>query len=232
MNKILLQLADLSWLKVFLGALVMTAVYYFGMRDDGSFILQNLEQAKQQLDSAQKQLAITKKAMDNAERFEADLKSEKADFDHITDFMPLKLNTADLTTLMSEKSARTGVHLQNTSPKSSTSSATPESSFYDTVRVAFKIEGTFSQIANFLSQISRDPRLLTFEDTTLNKSSGTEGESPLLTFEGDLVGYRYRPPVIAPAAVPAAGGPAGVPAGTAPANAAPGAPPAGGANGG
>ena len=225
MNKILLQLADLSWVKVFLGALVMTAVYYFGMRDDGTSLVQGLEQAKQQLESAQKQLAITKKAMDNAERFEADLKSEKSDFAHITDFMPLKLNTADLTTLMSEKSARVGVHLQNTSPKGSGSSAGTDVSFFDTVRVAFKIEGTFPQIANFLSQISRDPRLLTFEDTVLSKSQGSEGESPLLTFEGDLVGYRYHPPkdVVAPTT--------GAPAGTAPAGSAPAAPPAGGANG-
>ncbi len=192
MNKYLLQLADMPWSKVLVVGLVLGALYYFLVRDDGAWLQSNLEQSKQQLAEAEQQLKVTRKAMENADRFEQEVKAAKKQFERVTDFMPLKMSTADLTTLMSEKSSTAGVRLLSTSPIPNQGSNADKPLFFDAVRVAFKIEGAFSQILAFLSLISKDTRMLTFENTDLTTLQGSPVDSPTLTFSGELVGYRYK----------------------------------------
>ena len=203
----MLQLADMPWAKVAIIGLIALAAYHFGMRNDGSFITANLETEKQQLDEVNRQLQVTRKAMENAERFESEIVAAKREFERVTDFMPPKLSVADLTTMISERSGKSGVRLLSTSPKSSQSeSNSPKSPFYDSIRVTFKIEGTFAQILAFLSQTSRDPRMVMFDDTELATSAGASLDAPILTFGGDMVGYRYKKEAAPPAAAAAPGG--------------------------
>lgn len=200
MSKALLQLADLAWPKVIGIGLVVTAGYYFGMRDDGSAILASLQNQKQEFETATKQLAATKKAMENAERFEIEIKAAKAQFERVSEFMPPRLSTADLTTLMSEKAAKAGVRLLSTSPKTAEGNDTAKSTFFDSLRILFKIEGSFAQILTFLSQVSRDSRMLTFDNTDLMTVTGSQVDDPTLTFSGELVGYRFKKEALLPEA--------------------------------
>jgi Tfp pilus assembly protein PilO len=209
MNKYLLQLADLPWPKVVAIGFFVTALYYFGLRDDGSILAANLVNQKQELETATKQLQATKKAMENAERFEAEIKAARAQFERVTEFMPPKLSMADLTTLISEKAGKAGARLLNTSPASSSSGAqasTGKTAFFDSIRVGFKLEGSFAQILTFLAQISRDSRILTFDDTILATNSGSQADDPTLSFSGELVGYKFKKDAPPPAASPAPGG--------------------------
>jgi Tfp pilus assembly protein PilO len=202
MNKALLQLADLGWPKVLAIGLFVTAFYFFAFRDDGSIITANLTSAKQELDTATKQLQVTKKAMENAQRFESEIKAAKLQFEQVTEFMPPRLSMADLTTLISDKASKAGVRLLSTSPHSSAgaTAASTKPAFFDSIQVAFKVEGSFAQILTFLAQISRDSRILTFEETVLTTNTGTQADDPTLNFSGELVGYKYKKEVATPAA--------------------------------
>lgn len=208
MNKFMLQLADMPWSKVIVIGFMALAGYHFGMRDDGATLTANLESEKQQLDSTNRQLQLTKKAMENAEKFEAEIIAAKKEFERVTEFMPPKLSVADLTTMISERSAKAGVRLLSTAPKSASQNdpSAVKSPYFDSIRVTFKIEGSFAQILTFLSLTSRDPRMLMFDESDLTTQTQTSTEAPVLTLAGDLVGFRFKKEALAAAPPPSASG--------------------------
>lgn len=198
MNQNVQQLADMPWSKVIFVGLGCLAFYYFAFYDDGTSLKDARRQATQNLLEAEKQLKSTKEAIADADRFEREVKETAAQFEHIVNFMPEKMGSAELTTIISDQASRAGVRVMKTEPKneaSQTSEGGPN--FYSTSKVQFHIEGNFTQIASFLSHISRVPKLMTFDKVEITAAEGGNLEAPKLNFNGTLVGYRYHK-VVAP----------------------------------
>ena len=187
MNKILYQLADLPWSRVFMIGIAMLAIYYFSMYDDGGALVSRLRQSSQRLAEAENKLKETKIATANADRFESEVKLTLEQFDHITDFMPEKTNTADLTTMINDLAKQVGVRVTKTEPSSSIERA----DFYETAKISATLEGSFSQLVKFLSEVSKRKRMYTFDHIELATTQGTDPAAPKLTFNAVLVGYRY-----------------------------------------
>lgn len=187
MEKFFLSLAEASWGRTLIAGFFAFGLYYMLAYNDGSALNSMINQANQELNEAETQLKATKDAVANADRFEREVKSIVDQFTHVVDFMPRKVSSAELTTIISELSNRSGAKLLKTEPRSNKDAAT----FYDTTRLAFTLEGSFSQIVMFLSQLSRVPKLMTFERTELFADDNADLEAPKLTFNAVLVGYSY-----------------------------------------
>jgi type IV pilus assembly protein PilO len=187
MNKILYQIADLPWSRVFMIGIAMMAIYYFAFYDDGAASAARLRQSSQRLAEAERKLQETKTATANADRFESEVKLTLEQFDHISDFMPEKMSSADLTTMVNDLAKKVGVRVTKTEPQTTSE----KTDFYETSKISATLEGTFSQLAKFLSEVSKLQRMLTFDHIDMSTMAGSEPGAPKLNFNAVLVGYRY-----------------------------------------
>lgn len=191
MNQLIFKLAELSWPKVLLGGLFVTLAYFATMYDSGSTLTEETQSAIQQAQETEKLLKVTREKIANADRFEKEVQDLVEQFNRIVEYMPAKLSSADLTTVVADLAPKSGVRLLKTEPRT----GTEKGEFYETSRLVFTVEGKFSEIVMFLSGISRVPRLMTFERAEIVTARASEDlESPKLTFSGTLVGYRYLAP--------------------------------------
>lgn len=212
MNAYLAKLGAMEWGKVMGLGVVAAVVYYFLLFNDGTELNQQIEQAQARLETAKRQLGETEKALADADRFEKEIQSLARQFEKITDFMPATVTAVDLTTLVNKQAQLAGVRIVKIEPDPVVKRIT----FYEMTRVNLELEGTYAQVATFLSYISRVPRLLTFDSTTISVSAGSRApdgavSTGRLVFASSMVGYRYLKD--APVdATPAAGGQPGAPA--------------------
>ncbi len=181
------MLASLSPRSAMLIGAVLAVLYYLLVFDNGASLDQNLQQAQARIVEAEQQLKATQEAFANAERFEREVKSIVDQFAVVIEYMPEGMNSTDLMSIVSELTTKTGLKLVRTEPISGGEKGT----FYEPIRMSFAFEGSFAQILTFLSEISKVPRLITFEGVDLSTVPNSDPEMPQLLFSGTIVAYRY-----------------------------------------
>lgn len=186
MNNLVVKLGDLPWSKVAVVGLLVMGLYYILLFDDGSVAEGRRNAANQQLAEAQRQLQDTKKALEDAQRFEQEVKRNKEQFARIVEYMPVEMSVASLTSLISRQAALAGVKVAKLEPQSERKKV----EFYEITRIDLSLEGNFSQLLTFLSNLSKQPQLLTFEEVEIESKTG-EPDAPVLTFTGKMSGFRY-----------------------------------------
>jgi len=190
-NQLLIKLAVLPWFKVLGIGVLAGGLYYLVLFSDGQAQLDQLAQTQQQVAQTEKEIAAVKEALANADRFEREVKDTVDQFTHIIDFMPTKITTSMLTSTISDACTKSGLRLLKIEPKDEKQRV----EFYETTRVGFSLEGNFTQLVNFLSALSRAPRMMNFDGLAISVSNdSTDIEVPRLVAAGVLVGFRYMPP--------------------------------------
>jgi Tfp pilus assembly protein PilO len=187
MSRLLFDLADLAWIKIVVLGVIFSAGYRFSYYDDGSKLEERLAQSQVRLKESEIQLAKMKAAMVDANKFEQEVKSAIDQFDRITEYMPERMGAADLTTLIGDQAVKAGARVSKTEPRG----VGDKTDFFESSKIAFSIDGDFLQITAFLSNLSRVPRLLTFEKIEVQRVTSSDPERPKLQCKGILIGYRY-----------------------------------------
>jgi Tfp pilus assembly protein PilO len=189
LDRFFVMMATLTWGRVFLLSAALGAFYFFTMFNDAGATKTALENGQNEIVALKQQLKATREAIANADRFEQEVKATVDQFSKIIDYMPPTISTADLTTMLSEYSAKAGLRLVRSVPQPSTGRA----EFYETTKVGIGLEGTYAQIVTFLSYLSQANKILTFEKIEIAplNINNADLETPKLLFSGVLVGYRY-----------------------------------------
>lgn len=206
MNKYLTQLAALSWSKVLVIGVALAAGYYFLMYDNGTTLETSIKAAKDRAAAAKKTLAETEKAMADAERFGKEVQATQDQFDKITRYMPVTLDSGEMTKIINDTSQQVGVRARIEPSKDE-----PPVGFTQAVKINLQLEGNFAQIVTFLSKISQIQRLLVLDKISLSPNSGggiSTSQGAALTFKATLIGYRYLKDVDSDAKPGAPGAPA------------------------
>jgi Tfp pilus assembly protein PilO len=186
---IISHLGDLAWPKVLLYGLIAAVIYYFAGYNDGSGLAQELENSKAALTAAKRSLEQTKTAIANADKFEAEVKRLEQQFQRIRDYMPENLGPAKLTEVTTQQATQAGAVVTRLEPTSS--GAEDKLEFYESSKTQFSLEGTYTQLVTFLSNLSKVALILTFEKVKLTQIGG-ELDHPKLSLTGVVVGYRYK----------------------------------------
>ena len=188
------QLAELQWSRVAVGGLVLTILYWAALFDDGSQLIAQTTAARQEQAQKEKELQDAKTELANADQFELKVKEMASQFEKIVEFMPENMSIADLTAIATEQASRAGLKLMKTEPNSSSQAGSEQAGFYTTTKLNITLEGGFSEIATFLSNVTKIPRLLTFQNLELASTAEADPERPKLIVTGTLVGYKYSRP--------------------------------------
>ncbi len=183
---LLVKLADFTWQKVFLIALVACGTYYWLQFDDGASLDRGLVQARVELSKEEEMLAKTEKAMRDLERFKEELNNQQAQVREVMSFLPTQMNVSELVSTVQDRANSAGMRVTKSEPKDEISKV----EFYEAMRFDIQLQGTYSQIAVFLSYLSKLPRLVTIDRISLRLVPGGDNENPKLDFAATLVGYR------------------------------------------
>ena len=186
-NQYILTLGEMSYGKVAMWGVALCIVYAFTYFDDGTEIVKQISEANSQLEAGQRNLAETKEAMADAERFERAITQNKEQFKKVLEYLPSDIDANDLTRIVSQQSQLTNSRVLRTEPE-----GIPEKKdFYEMIRLKFELQGTFSQVVAYLSAISKVQKLLTFEGLKIEMGDGSDPETPTVKLVGVIVAYRY-----------------------------------------
>lgn len=190
LDQLIVALAALSWGRTLMAGGFVAAIYFFGFFNDAGSIRAASDRSRKEIQDIESQLKSTRDAIAHADRFEQEVKMTVDQFSKISEYMPEKLSTAELTTFLAEISSKAGMRLLKTQPRP----GSDKTSYYETSKLGFSLEGTYSQVVTFLSFISQAPRFLTFDRIEITPVAGSDPEAPKLVFNAVVVGYRYLPP--------------------------------------
>ncbi len=204
MRRYIERLASLEWSKVVLISIVFAALYYISLYDTGALLDAKVQAAEKQVSDTKEKLVRTKAADKNVKLFVQKVESAEQQFKEVIEYMPPEINLGNFLQRVKDQASAAGASVQAFSP----SNEVEKRDFYEIRKFDLQLNGNFSQLALFLSNLSKMPLLITFERISIT-SLGGEFDSPKLNFKGVLLGYRYMKDGAA-AATPAATTPAGV----------------------
>ncbi|MCM2281626.1 MAG: type 4a pilus biogenesis protein PilO [Bdellovibrionaceae bacterium] len=199
---VIVKLADFTWQKIFIIALALSAGYYFFMFDDGSSLDQALNVARAELKKEQEMLAKTEKAMKDLDRFKEELNSQQAQVREVMSFLPNQMNVSELVSTIQDRANQAGMRVTKSEPKDETKKV----EFYESMPLQVELQGTYSQVAAFLSLLSKLPRLVTIDKIALRLDPKSPPDNPKLAFAATIIGYRFVPEEKKDGAQPTAGG--------------------------
>ena len=191
MQQYILQLGEMTWSKVIVGGLIALGAYWGLYYDNGEKLETEIQQLTTRLAESERQLRETKEAMADAERFEKLVRQNEIQFEKVMEYLPQDTNSNELTRLVNQVSQLSGARVKATQPMS----VAERKDFYEMTRIKVDLQGSFSQVVLFLSSLSKVQKLLTFDSLeikTLEEGAVIgEGETPPVTLETTMVGYRY-----------------------------------------
>ncbi len=187
MEKYILQLGEFTWSKVIVGGLIAAGAYWGLYYDDGGLLETGIKTLEATYEESARQLAETKEAMADAEKFEKAVRQNEVQFDKVLEYLPQEINANELTRLVNQQAQLSGPRVQTTKALE----LIERKDFYEMTRLDFSISGSFSQVVLFLSSLSKIQRLLTFDKLKIKSSQTTATDVPVVELSGVLVGYRY-----------------------------------------
>ncbi len=180
------KLKNLSVQQTIIATLALAAGYYFMVFDDGSNIEKVIKKQQRTLAEKTENLNNTRAAMANAKQFEEEVRRTNARFREMLEFIPVDFSIADFMQLLSTEAESSGNKVIKIQPRPSENAST----LYEELLVELEIEGTFSQILQFLSKMTRVRKIINLGGIQLSTVEA-DPISPILRFETTMVGYRY-----------------------------------------
>lgn len=183
MNKIFERIAGYTITQACIAGIVFGAIYYFFMYNDGTTIDAQIRTFQDQI----RQEEVKKRDTENALKEEALIKESvgrlSQQFQEVSRRLPTTLFSIDISKSIDMFVQSSGVNLKSKKP-----GTTVKKDLVDEVPVSVIVEGGYSEIAQFIYQISSAERLTRVKNFVITPLE--DKSSRRLRFEGQIVGYK------------------------------------------
>ena len=122
----------------------------------------------------------------NLDAYKAQMKEMEDSFGAMIRQLPSKTEVEDLLVDISQTGLASGIEFQLFKPLKE-----KHIEFYAELPISLKMTGTYHQFGEFVSGIAALPRIVTLENISITKASGSKGNSNLLTMTATAKTYRY-----------------------------------------
>jgi Tfp pilus assembly protein PilO len=195
------KLKQLTFGKAIIGGLVLAAIYYFAIYNNGAAIEESINTTQTQITAQEQELTTIKKAIADAERYQMAKKTLGQELDVVLKAIPVELSAIDLMRTLSNEAKSIGVSILsiNAQQNSGYSSAptTGPKPFFEPVGVTVNLEGSYNQLMLFLSNLTKTDRIITVGSMNLQIRDSTgslDGKgATVLKMNGEFKAYRYLP---------------------------------------
>jgi type IV pilus assembly protein PilO len=188
------MLKDLTIGKAAVISLVLSAIYYFALFDDGSSIQAQIDATTVGINESRTELAKIEKAIVDAAQFEKTSAELGEQMDKVRRAIPEGLTNFDMMKIISQEAKSVGANITSISGSSGgTPGKQKDGTFYEPIGVSVSISGTYNQMMTFLSNLTKLDKIVVV--TTLDFTATVGGKVGLLTptmnLNANLVGYRF-----------------------------------------
>lgn len=186
MNQIFERLSALTNGKAIIIGLVVGAIYYFMMYDDGASLEQQLGNVNSQIQEAETKKKDTEATLKEEARMKEAVGKLSEQYAFIAKKLPSELKSSDMVRGIDSVAKMAGVSVKLKKPGSVTKKEVVEE-----LPVEVTLEGSYSQIAQFIyftSNLERLTRVLNF-----SLIGQDDSKDRTLRFEGQVVSYKLAP---------------------------------------
>lgn len=182
MNNIFSLLSNQSISRVVIGAILVAALYWQLLYDDGSALDVQLSNVAQQLSSEQKKKADTDSALKQVQEMTEKVGQLSLKYQEISRRLPSVLFSIDINKAIDEFARNASLSVKTKKPGENIKKAVVEEVPVDVV-----LEGSYSELAQFTFLVSAAERMARVKNITITES---EAGPKKLKFEGQVVGYK------------------------------------------
>ena len=122
----------------------------------------------------------------NLDAYKAQMKEMEDSFGAMIRQLPSKTEVEDLLVDISQTGLASGIEFQLFKPLTE-----KHIEFYAELPISLKMTGTYHQFGEFVSGIAALPRIVTLENISITKASGSKGNSNILIMTATAKTYRY-----------------------------------------
>lgn len=186
-------LEELEMTKAVLIGVVMTALFYFMIYDDGANLEASISSLKQQIQTNQNKIKDAKQAVVEKEKFANTKKLLGQRFDQLIKYIPEDFSSTEQMKIVSNVAKTAGANIL----KISQTGRGQKFNFYEEIRVDVELLGSYTQVMMFMSGLTRLENVIVADNILLsakqnqNQSKSEQEGGVKINFRTQLVGYRY-----------------------------------------
>ncbi|MBO9666859.1 MAG: type 4a pilus biogenesis protein PilO [Bdellovibrio sp.] len=184
MNKIFDTLSTYTYGKTLMIGLLVGAVFYFTLYDDGSSIDAQIASVSQQVSAEEAKKKDTDATLKQVREMQEKLGRLSQQYQEISKRLPTVLFSIDINKAIDGFARGASVSIKQKKPGENIKREVVEE-----VPVDVTLEGTYAQLAQFVYLVSSSERLARVKNIVITEQ---EGGRPL-KFEGQVVGYKLAP---------------------------------------
>ncbi len=181
------RIKNLTTQQTIIATFVIAAAYFFLVFDGGGRIDNEIKKSKKDFKTKEQTLINTEMAMQNAAKFQEEVRRTNARFKEMLEFIPVDFSIADFMQLLSTEAESSGNKVVQIQPRLTDQ----QPALYEELLVELTIEGTYSQILTFLSRLTKINRIINMGGIRLSTIEA-DPISPVLRFQTVVYGYRYN----------------------------------------
>ncbi len=170
-----------------LGGLALAFFYYMSSYNDGVSMQMDVDSLRTQLTDLNKQISDNEAIAKDMPEYERKLMYIGEQFQKAISYLPSDQKNEDILRQFNLLASTAGVNIRSVKPKSETQIR----GFYEELSIEVELKGTYSQITNFLSLVSKIPRIINIKDLDLKLANESLGDNPVLNLSGILVAFRF-----------------------------------------
>ncbi|MCB9026157.1 MAG: type 4a pilus biogenesis protein PilO [Bdellovibrionaceae bacterium] len=184
------KLSSLTNQQLVIGSIIIAALYYMLMYDDGTRLENAIATTKTSIQTYQAQLQEYQKAEEEAKAFKLALDQEGPKFDAIVKFMPVELSEFEVLEILSTEVKAAGGRVKSSN---AVREKTEGEQIYNKIEAKLGLEITYSQFLLFLSYITKVDKIISLKEVSFSRKNEELDGEMLLTVDATFIAYQYKP---------------------------------------
>ena len=175
-----------------IGIVIAGLLFFFVLGGDGS-LEKSLKPIRNKKVKLTKDIQEKEKIIKEAFEYQENIKKLGKAINKVIKYIPENMSSAKMMRSLTDSAKVSGVNIIDVSDKGRVRSKPGEAAnevLYDRIPVSIKLEGNFTQIMMFLSNLTKLDNIITVEELSIN-SNRRIGEG-MVAFSAVFVGYRYK----------------------------------------
>ncbi|WP_413558400.1 type 4a pilus biogenesis protein PilO [Bdellovibrio sp. HCB209] len=187
MNKFFETLSGYTYGKTLGLGVLLGAIFYFTLYDDGSQVEAQIASVQQQVQEQEAKKKDTDATLKQVNEMREKLGRLSQQYQEISRRLPTVLFSIDINKAIDAFARGANVNVKMKRPGENIKREVVEE-----VPVDITLEGTYAQLAQFVSLVSSSERLARVKNITISEEQGADPNKKL-KFDGQVVGYKLAP---------------------------------------
>lgn len=185
MNPVVNRIATLSINQAFMAGLILAALYYFTLFDDGSLLDQQAMSAKQQIDAERTKEKESDLALTRIKQLRDSYSALTEHFKVVSTQIPTDLQMSEIIRTVDTMAKTSGIVIKTKEPR-----LPMKEDILETLPIRIQAEGSFSEIAMFIYNLSTIERIYRVRSFNISGPSDVRNLSKL-KMEAELASFRF-----------------------------------------